>query len=151
MHVVSDNTVQLAGGTATTFEIPWRVDLEGACTFTAEVDPGDMVPETDEGNNAAVLAFTAGALDVPNLEVSFHDLTFDPDPGLEGQPLTLSILVRNTGGEAVSDAEVAFYDGDPAQGGTQIGSRAVIPSLPAGGGGDAGGRSGPGCPPPPTG
>ncbi|MCI0584380.1 MAG: hypothetical protein L0227_16080, partial [Chloroflexi bacterium] len=129
---VALNSLQLAGGAAATFDVLWRVDLEGALELVAEVDPEGLVPETDEDNNLATLPFTAGALDVANLEVSFQDLVFDPDPGEEGRPLTLSILVRNTGGEPVTGVEVAFYDGDPGAGGVQIEQRATIASLAPG-------------------
>jgi subtilase family serine protease len=65
---VALDPIQLAGGAAATFEHLWRVDLEGDLELTAELDPGGLVPETDEGNNLAVLQFTAGALDLANLE-----------------------------------------------------------------------------------
>ena len=52
-----------------------------------------------------------------------------PDPGLEGKPITLSALVRNTGTVDTSDVVVAFYDGDPAHGGVQILNRELTTDL----------------------
>ncbi len=132
VRVLANNTVRIAGGGSTLQEITWRVDLSGAVSFRVEIDPDSLVPESEEGNNTAELAFTAGALDQPNLALSFADFTFDPNPGREGKPLTLSARVRNNGGAPVSDVEVAFYDGDPATGAPQILERAVIPALGAG-------------------
>ncbi|MCB1033077.1 MAG: hypothetical protein KDD47_04500, partial [Acidobacteria bacterium] len=126
------NTVQLAAGEAVEQTIVWRVNLLGDLSFTAELDPDDMVPESDETNNLGTLAFAATAVTDPNLTVDFRDLVFDPNPGLEGSPLTLSVLVRNAGGTAATDVEVAFYDGDPAQGGTLFGDLVVISSIDPG-------------------
>ncbi len=126
------NTIQPTAGETLEQSIVWRVDLLGDLTFTAELDPDDLVPETDETNNTGTRAFTATAVTNPNLTVDFQDLGFDPNPGLEGSPLILSVLVRNAGGTAATNVEVAFYDGDPAQGGTLFGDLVVIPNLDAG-------------------
>ncbi|MCP4657669.1 MAG: hypothetical protein GY856_19865, partial [bacterium] len=56
----------------------------------------------------------------------------DPDPGLEGAPATITALVRNTGGQALTDVEVALFDGDPAAGGSRIGDPTILPALAPG-------------------
>ena len=88
------------------------------------------MPERDEQNNAASFHFSVGVAQGPNLVVSFQDMTFVPDPGLAGKPVTLSALVRNTGTVDARDVVVAFYDGDPAHGGVQI-ARQTLALLPA--------------------
>ncbi len=110
----------------------WRVDLVGALRFVATLDPTDVVPEIDEGNNTANLEFTAVPLDQPNLTVSYQDLLFDPLPAREGSPLAISILVRNTGGVEATDVAVGFYDGDPLTGGLPLDEPVVLPLLAPG-------------------
>jgi len=69
-----------------------------------------------------------------------QDLSFDepalwvetenPEPG---QTVELRCRVINTGALAVTNARVVFYHGDPADGGVEIGSTPVMPSVLAGG------------------
>ena len=125
--------VRIPAGATVERMLPWRVDLAGDLTFRAVIDPDGAVAEADETNNTATLAFTTGGVDVPNLALAFQDLAFDPDPGREGWPVALSILVRNTGGAEAVDAEVGFYLGDPAQGGALIDTVQALPSIAAGG------------------
>jgi large repetitive protein len=125
-------TVQLNAGQSLTQSVVWRVDLEGELVFKAEIDTASQVAEADETNNSAVLPLTSGQIPDANLVVSHEDLTFSPNPAREGRPLTLTAVVRNPGGQAVANAEVAFYEGDPAQGAARIGDVQVIPGLAAG-------------------
>ncbi len=130
------STVQIdAGGTAER-EVTWRVDLVGDLELVAEIDPDDLVPEADEDDNAAHVPFTATEASEPNLVIDRGALRFDPDPAREGAALDLTATVRNAAGGTVADAQVAFYDGDPTQGGTRLGV-ATVPSLGPGESADA--------------
>lgn len=129
---LASNSVLIAAGQSITQNIVWRVDREGALTFSVQLDPDNLLPELAEDNNTASLAFVGGQAVGPNLTVGFADFTFNPNPGLEGQPLLLSALVRNTGTVAANDVAVAFYNGDPAAGGVLIESVQTISSLAAG-------------------
>ncbi|MDX1997340.1 MAG: CARDB domain-containing protein, partial [Thermoanaerobaculia bacterium] len=128
---LGENLIQPRAGQTLVQNVVWRVDLTGSLTFTVELDRQQVVPELDEANNNASLAFSAAQATAPNLTVSFRDLVFNPTPGLEGSPETISILLRNTGAMAVTNATLAFYDGDPGQGGVSI-DRQVVPQLDAG-------------------
>jgi subtilase family serine protease/flagellar hook assembly protein FlgD len=122
-------TVRIPAGSTAERSAVWRVDLSGELTFRVEIDPRDLVPERDETNNAAAVPFTAQGIDVPDLAVDHRELAFTPDPGLEGSPLEISVVVHNFGGQEVTDVEVAFYQGDPAQGAPLLGEIQVLPSL----------------------
>lgn len=128
-RTLATNQVRLPGGASTVQEIPWRVDLAGPLAFEVALDPLSLVPESDESNNVATLDFTAGALDQPNLAVSFADFTFDPNPGREGKALHFDLLVRNNGGVAAENVAVAFFDGDPAAGALRLGDAPVIGEI----------------------
>lgn len=121
----------LAAGTEESFSWPWRVAATGDWTYRVEIDPGGLVPETDESNNVAELLFTAADGAGTNLSLSHHDLAFVPEPAAEGGTVELRATVRNTGGDDLSDVVVAFYEGDPADGGAEVG-RATAADLPAG-------------------
>ncbi|HEY6324561.1 MAG TPA: CARDB domain-containing protein, partial [Thermoanaerobaculia bacterium] len=124
------STVAIAAGGTAQETVVWRVDLTGSLTFTVDITTVDSNP----ANNQASLAFTASAVSVPNLVIGRGDLTLAPTPGLQGQPLTATAVVHNTGGQDVANVQVGLYDGDPAQGGALIGGALqVVPSLPAGG------------------
>ena len=123
------NALQLDAGESITQTVLWRVDRVGDLSFVAELDPDGSVPEVDETNNLALLAFTAEDIGPANLSVRSLELSFAPDPGLEGRPVTLAAVVNNSGGEPASNVTVAFYDGNPTEGGGLIGTT-VIGELP---------------------
>jgi subtilase family serine protease/fibronectin type 3 domain-containing protein len=125
-------TLQIGAGSAVERVLTWRADRIGNLTFTAQLDPDQLIPELDEQNNTASLAFSVGEVNGPNLVVSFQDVTLVPNPALEGLPTTITALIRNTGDADVQDVTVGFYDGDPSQGGTRIGAPQRLASLPGG-------------------
>ncbi len=128
---VGEDSLQLAAGTTATLTIPWRVSRAGAFDFHVVLDPLGLVPEVDEENNSASLPFLAGAPSTPNLTISYRDLQFTPEPALEGAPLDLQILLRNTGGVEAQQIVVRAFDGNPAQGGAPV-ATVTVPSLAAG-------------------
>jgi len=124
--------VSLEAGETVLHTVAWRVDRLGDFTFTAEIDFADVIPELSEANNQAALPFTTQVEAGANLRVDFRDLSFSPTPALEGGDVTLNGVVINSGTLDLTDVEVAFYDGNPAQGGVEVGVRTVLASLPAG-------------------
>jgi subtilase family serine protease/Tol biopolymer transport system component/fibronectin type 3 domain-containing protein len=125
-------SVQVDAGQSVTHNVIWRVDMEGDLVFSALLDTDNLVPELNEENNSATAELSAGLASGPNLAVDHEALTFAPTPALEGYELQLSAEVGNTGADSASDIEVAFYDGDPQQGGTQIGTTQLITDLSSG-------------------
>ncbi len=125
-------TVQIAGGSSLERTLTWRPDRTGDLTFTVQLDPDQLIPELDELNNDASVPLRVGEVNGPNLAVSFQDLTLSPDPGLEGVSTNVTALIRNTGDADAQDVTVAFYDGDPAQGGTLIAVSQSLSSLAGG-------------------
>jgi choice-of-anchor A domain-containing protein len=125
-------TLHLGAGQQLVQTVPWHANQTGALTLKVELDPAATLAESNRTNNTATLAFTVGSDSGPSLSVNFKDLAATPNPALEGQPLAISALVRNVGDQSADNVEVAFYSGDPAQAGVQIGSTQVIASLAAG-------------------
>jgi len=128
------NNVQIAAGQSVEQTLDWRSSVEGALTFHVELDPDGRLDESDLGNNQTEFAFNVGQrFDGANLAVSYKDIHFTPEPGIENAPLTISALIRNTGAGAAQAFEVAFYHGDPDSGGVEIAPRQTVNALAAGG------------------
>lgn len=131
--VIRTNTVEVPAGATIEQTIAWRVDRPGNLVFSVGADAGQQVPELDEGNNTASLSFTSNLPSGINLAVDYKDISFTPNPGLEGRDVIISATIRNPGTVAAQNVDVVFYAGDPAQGAPQIGTAQTLATLPAGG------------------
>ena len=67
----------------------------------------------------------------PNLTISHDDIEFMPNPGNQGEDVTISAIVSNPGFGLASDIQVDFYHGVPHEGGELLGNQ-IIPMLAAG-------------------
>ncbi|WP_426212029.1 CARDB domain-containing protein [Massilia sp. TWP1-3-3] len=128
---VASRTLQLAAGASAVQDVAWLPDMEGKLSFKVELDPDNLLAETDEGNNLAQLPFQVLKTTGINLTVNFKDFTVNPAEVLEGAAVTLTQVVRNSGTAAAANVEVAFYDGDPAAG-KLIGALQSIASIAPG-------------------
>lgn len=128
---VATRSLQLAAGANVEQDVVWRSEFSGNLAFKVELDPDNVLIESDKTNNVANLPFQVLAASGANLALSFKDFVINPLPAREGQAITLSQTVRNTGSLPVSNVEVGFYDGDPA-GGKLIGALQTIPNLAVG-------------------
>ena len=88
---------------------------------------------TDEQTGASDLHHLSCPLGV-DLKAVGTDLAMMPTNAQPGQAVVLSCLVTNAGAYAAENCTVAFYDGDPNDGGQLIGNAAVTPSTLGGGG-----------------
>ena len=132
-QLIDNSFIQLPAGGSRVFSLPWRVDRAGALKFRVRLDASGAVSDLDPDNNVADAPFTATPpAQGPNLTIGFRDLTISPDPAAQGLPLTMTAIVRNTGNQAAGAFEVAFYDRDPAQGGTLLGPLQPVAPLAAG-------------------
>ncbi len=82
---------------------------------------------------ATALALQALVQVRPNLVVAATDLSFAPLTPQDGETVTLTAMVHNTGLQDATNVVVRFFLGDPSAGGVQIGTDQVIASLPSGG------------------
>jgi hypothetical protein len=63
-----------------------------------------------------------------DLAVLTGDITLSTN-AVPGQPVNISAIVRNVGELAATNVAVAFYDGDPGNGGIQIGTTQTLPDT----------------------
>ena len=66
-----------------------------------------------------------------DLAISVDDMSFSPANPAPGEECTITAIIHNLGDLAVENVGVAFYDGNPAEDGEQIGD-ATVDSLLAG-------------------
>jgi hypothetical protein len=88
-----------------------------------------------------VPVFTNSSVDLMFLEylisgdlgLSPTDISFSTNSPLPGQSVDIFATVRNYGELAATNVAVAFFNGDPASGGTLIGSTQMVAQIVAGG------------------
>ena len=116
-----------AGGTAQA-GIPWNtLGFTGTVPVRVVVDPFDRLAETDETNNVARANLTI--LTRPDLLISNLQLS-NPEP-VVGEPVTVTLTLRNRGQTTAGAQTVALYVGNPDASGTAVGAQGLAP-LPGG-------------------
>jgi hypothetical protein len=116
-----------AGGTAQA-SISWNtLGFTGTVPVRVVADPFNRVAETNENNNAAVASLTIRTR--PDLLVT--TIALSDDEPVTGEPVTVTLTLRNTGQTAASASTLALYDGNPDSGGTLLGEG--TPAVPGGG------------------
>jgi subtilase family serine protease/flagellar hook assembly protein FlgD len=122
---IFDAPVQIAAGQVVHRRVSWLAEQPGLAQLSAILDPANQVAESDEGNNFAGIDFTVSALDQADLTFASESFRLTPEPGLEGQPLTATLGVRNLSTVATGTFRVALYAADPASGAAPIGSTTI--------------------------
>lgn len=125
-----DQPVQIPAGASIERRLSWRARESGPAQLSVRLDGPGQLAELREDNNAAQLDFSIAAPDKPDLVAVPASLGFAPEPALQGQPLTASLLLRNAGA-AAGAFKVAVYAADPRQGGTRL-AESSLAGLAAG-------------------
>lgn len=119
-EILLDERVSVDPGQTLERRLYWRAREAGAATLHVVLDAAGEIAELDESNNVAQLPFTITAGSGSDLAVIADSLQFVPSPALQGQPLQLSLRVRNQGAEASTASTLALFASDPRSGGTRI-------------------------------
>lgn len=120
-----DAPLQIPAGQSLQQQVVWRPSQPGAAQLRVSIDPDSQVAETNEDNNAAQFDFSVAALTQADLTFVGGSLAFLPTPGLQGQPLSASLGVRNLSSVASGSFRVALYASDPGSGAPELGSTMV--------------------------
>lgn len=120
-----------AGGSATVSVLYDNTEEPGDREIQVTVDPNDLILESDESDNQAVKTLTISPPIIPNLVVRTNDIVFSPQTPVEGDPVTVTVTIRN---EGIGDAQdVVVHLVDITNGGDElIGDPLTIPLLTAG-------------------
>ena len=71
--------------------------------------------------------------DLPDLEITEQNISFNPANPLTGNEVTVSATIFNTGKLDAENVKVEFFNRDPRLGGTPLGTVQTITLVPAGG------------------
>lgn len=129
--VVFDGATQIGAGTTIARDLSWRPSTIGPATLTADIDPANLVAESNESNNHASKTFTVSLSGNADLAIADDSLSFSPSPALEGSPMTASLRVRNLGDTPAAAFSVALFARDPSLGGLPL-AHTSIDQLGAG-------------------
>jgi len=126
----------VSGGNGTATVIYSTEGLEGERTIRVKVDPNGLVDELDETDNQADKALTIAPpeetpVELPNLTVISGTVTFEPPSPQPGDPVTVTVVVSNTGEADASSVVVRFIDATDG-GNEPIGEDQTIPSVESG-------------------
>ena len=110
--------------------INWTIPTASARKLFAKIDPLDSIDEIDETDNIASRSLTSSSL--PDLTLGSTDIQFNPETPRIGDPMNISVTVRNQGESQAENFMVYVYAGDPNQGGIRI-AEATYNYLPGGG------------------
>ncbi|MBI4639969.1 MAG: VCBS repeat-containing protein, partial [Candidatus Tectomicrobia bacterium] len=114
------------GSQAVTFEASFSA---GSFQLFALVNPDRTVREQDFTNNLAIQVLIVGGVTAGiNLIITGEVLTVEPVSPSEGSFVTIRGVVTNLGTLPSSPVTAAFYLGNPASGGIQLGE-VLLPSL----------------------
>ena len=112
--------------------INWTIPTASARKVFLKIDPLNSIDELDETDNVASKNLTSATL--PDLSLGSTDIGFAPDPPRIGEPMIISVTVRNNGQSEAENFMVYVYAGDPDQGGLKI-AEATSSYLAGGGSG----------------
>ena len=95
---IGTSTVNIPANATTTSEITWKTNRAGASLpITVQVDPFNKFSELSKANNKATTYLTVNNLQVPNVAVSYQDITITPSPARERGSANISALIKNNG------------------------------------------------------
>ncbi|MFZ2655052.1 MAG: CARDB domain-containing protein, partial [Victivallales bacterium] len=103
----------------------------GTHSIYIAVDRENTVPESDEGNNIASSSVTvAPPISLPpDFEIKDSDISFSSSNPTNLDVITINASVKNIGGTKAEILKIAIFDGNPSDGGTQIGDDIVFNNL----------------------
>ena len=115
----------IAPGSQVNVSVNWAADYPlGDHTLSVMVDPLNLIPELNEGNNYNSTVVTV--LGVPDMAIQTADITVNPASPIRDKNASITANVRNIGDDATSSFNVSFYDGVALIG------RQTISNLPRG-------------------
>ncbi len=110
----------------------WSNGSIGLHHIYAVVDAANAISECRKDDNQASVDVTI-ATGLPDLKVGAEDIIVPVTPITEGSIVPITAGIRNQGAVPAFNIPVKLYNGNPASGGTQIGTTQTISGIAAGG------------------
>jgi len=122
-----------AGSTATTGKAPDNVGEYEFSTWKVDGNPVSGNPISVTMNDAHTATACYVPIGKPDLTLSSSDITFSNPNPTEGAIVKITATIHNIGNKGANSANVKFYDGNPDDGGTQIGVTQSVSDIPPSG------------------
>lgn len=111
----------------------WAGDLEdditGLALTNTNTSAWNEIIAATEAVHIQVLTYSAASADV---QIVANQIAAEPEEPVEGDATTLTATIQNVGGSEAVEVVARFYEGNPDEGGLQIGADQVLGTLPAG-------------------
>lgn len=127
-------TKDIKSGEYENVSMTWNNPTAGVHNIFAVADGSNKITECSQNNNIANASFTfidSSIINLPDLTLSPSDIVIISPNLTDGQSAVINATIHNIGTLGASNIEVSFFDGDPANGGTLIGST-TVPGVGAG-------------------
>ncbi|KUG24422.1 hypothetical protein ASZ90_005799 [hydrocarbon metagenome] len=114
--------------------VTWNNTTTGVHNVFAVADGSNKITECSRNNNIANASFTfidSSIINLPDLTLTPSDIVIISPNLVDGQSAIINATIHNIGTLGSTNVDVAFYDGDPANGGTLIGAT-TVPGVGAG-------------------
>ncbi|PIV20895.1 MAG: hypothetical protein COS40_10190 [Deltaproteobacteria bacterium CG03_land_8_20_14_0_80_45_14] len=121
---------EIAAFGSTQVSVNWTIPTASPRKVFVKIDSQNSIDELDGTDNMAFRNLTSSTL--PDLTLGSADITFSSDPVRIGDPVTITVTVRNNGQSEAQNFLVYVYAGDPGQGGLKI-AEATYSYLAGGG------------------
>ena len=99
-----------AGGSAVVETVYQTIGLAGERTIQVSVDPNNFVPESNKEDNTATRTLRIAPPGAANLTMTPANIVFAPPAPAEGDVVTLTAVVLNTGATDAANVLVQFVD-----------------------------------------
>ncbi len=99
-----------AGGSAVAETVYQTTGLAGERTIQVSVDPNNFVPESNKEDNTATRTLRIAPPGAANLTMTPANIVFAPPAPAEGDAVTLTAVVLNTGATDAANVLVQFVD-----------------------------------------
>ncbi len=120
---LADKTVNLPGNQQVTLQFDWNRDsLAGEYSFRVILDPDDKVYERNKINNTATQVLEVFPARMPDLTVVKGSIITDPPFPARDSQAVLKADIVNLRSMPANGGVIRFYQGDPRNGGIQIGN-----------------------------
>ncbi|MDY6906201.1 MAG: CARDB domain-containing protein [Thermodesulfobacteriota bacterium] len=115
----------LASGESRSVELTWQnIPVSGEQIIYVEADASDPVTEIKDTDNSAFVS--VDILSLPDLEISSGNIVVDPSISKEGDMITITATVINSGGQSVVDVPVDLIENSTVIDGIAI---AEVPGM----------------------
>lgn len=113
--IVADTVVDILNRSSVAVNFSYLLTTPGTTNFTVQVDPSNLITETNKANNTATASVsTAASVD---LAVGNADISVDKNPALVGDDVTFKVTLHNNGTVDAPAAAVVYTvtDGNTTQ------------------------------------